>query len=70
MAAPIPESSPFDGENTVALILDLKPEHVTALLSMIDTRPHEKMAGESFLLSWILDTGASLGPTLLLWMLH
>ncbi|KAL2907188.1 Retrovirus-related Pol polyprotein from transposon TNT 1-94 [Bienertia sinuspersici] len=37
----------------------LQPENVRALMTLINNHKQDKMSGESLLLSWIIDTGAS-----------
>ncbi|KAL2941838.1 Retrovirus-related Pol polyprotein from transposon RE2 [Bienertia sinuspersici] len=40
-------------------ISTLQPENVRALMALINNQNQDKMSGESLILSWIIDTGAS-----------
>ncbi|XP_021751608.1 uncharacterized protein LOC110717256 [Chenopodium quinoa] len=45
--------------DTLSALSELKPEHVRLLLNMVTNNQQEKMSGEYFSSSWIIDTGTS-----------
>ncbi|XP_021755434.1 uncharacterized protein LOC110720688 [Chenopodium quinoa] len=46
-------------QETLSALSELQPEHVRLLLTMVNNRQYDKMTGEYFSLSWIINTGVS-----------